>query len=104
MMLIVSVIVMYSYIYTVCLVSRVLKDTYLKKHLSVIASKYSTCDMENKTKEFTLCSVFKYSPNRKGMIYCPNGKDIMVSMEYTLIIYSPNGKTMVLWNNRHGKR
>ena len=73
MMLIVSVIVMCSYIYTVCLVSRVLKDIYLKKHLSVIASKYSIFDMENKTKEFTLCSMFKYSPNRKGMVYCPNG-------------------------------
>ena len=73
MMLIVSVIVMCSYIYSVWLVSRVLKHTYLKEHLSVIASKYSICDMENKAKEFTLCSIFKDSLNRKGMVYGPNG-------------------------------
>ena len=50
----------------------------------------------------------KHSP--KGMVYGPNRKGIMASLEYTLIIYSPNGKGMVLQNNvfpsanRHGKR
>ena len=43
------------------------------------------------------------------MVYGSNGKGIMASLEYTLIIYSPSGKGMVLWNvfpsgNRHGKR
>ena len=28
--------------------------------------------MEKKTCEFTLCSMFKYSPNEKGMFYGPN--------------------------------
>ena len=58
-MLIVSYIVMCSYLYSVCLVSRVLKNTYLKKHLSVIASKYNIYDMENKTYEFTLGDIQK---------------------------------------------
>ena len=54
--------------------------------------------------------MFKHSPNRKGMVYGPNGKGIIASLEYTLIIYSPNRKDMVLQNNvflsgnRHGKR
>ena len=26
-----------------------------------------------------------------------NGKGIMAPMEYTLLVYSPNGKSMVLW-------
>ena len=40
--------------------------------------------------------MFKHSPNEKGMVYGPNGKRIMASKEYTLIIYSPNEKDMVL--------
>ena len=39
-MLILSVIVMCSYLYPVCLVSRVLKNTYFKEQFSVVASKY----------------------------------------------------------------
>ena len=60
--------------------------------------------------EFTLCSMFKHSPNGKGVVYDPNEKGIMASVEYTLMIYSPNGKSMDLRNvvlpscNRHGKR
>ena len=44
------------------------------------------------------------------MEYSPMEKDIMAQMEYTLMVYSPNGKGMVLWKivfrsgNRHGKR
>ena len=40
MMLILSVIAMCSYLYPVCLVSRVLKNTYFKEQFSVVASKY----------------------------------------------------------------
>ena len=40
--------------------------------------------------------MFKHSPKGKGMVYGLNGKKIMASMEYTVIIYSPNGKDMVL--------
>ena len=54
--------------------------------------------------------MFKHSPNGKGMVCGPNGYGIMASIEYTLIIYSTNGKDMFLWNivfpsgNRHRKR
>ena len=59
MMLITSDIVMCSFLYSVCLVSRVLKNTYSKEHLSVIASKYNIYNMENKTYEFTLGDIQK---------------------------------------------
>ena len=39
-MLTLSVIVMCSYLYPVCLVSRVLKNTYFQEQFSVVASKY----------------------------------------------------------------
>ena len=42
--------------------------------------------------------MFKHSPNGKSMVYGPNGKGIMALIEYTLIIYGPSGKSMVLWN------
>ena len=54
--------------------------------------------------------MFKHSPNGKGMVYGPNEKGVTASIEYTLIIYSSNGKGMDLWNivlpscNGHGKR
>ena len=44
------------------------------------------------------------------MVHHPIGKGIMASMEYTPIIYSHDGKSIVLWNivfssdNRHGQR
>ena len=63
---------MCSYLYLVCLLCRVLKKTYFKEHLPVVASKYSLCDMENNT-QAKLCSMFKYNPNGKGMVYGPNG-------------------------------
>ena len=47
MMLIFSIIVIYSY--SVYLFSVVLKDTYFKEHLSLVASKYSLTNMENDT-------------------------------------------------------
>ena len=40
--------------------------------------------------------MFKHSPNGKGKVYGPDGKNIMASVEYTVIVYSPNGKGMVL--------
>ena len=30
--------------------------------------------------------------------YSPNEKSIMAPMKYTLMVYIPNGKDMVLWN------
>ena len=39
--------------------------------------------------------MFKHSPNKKDMVYGPNGKEIMAAKEYTLIIYGPNEKGMV---------
>ena len=59
MMLIFSIIVMCSYLYSGYLLSRVLKNIYFKEHFLVVASKYSICDMENKTKESTLRSLEK---------------------------------------------
>ena len=87
MMLTLSVIGMFSCLYPVCLVFRILKNTYFKEQLSVVVSKYRNLHYD----------------------HGPNGKGIMASMEYILIIYSPNGKDMDLWNifspsgNRHGK-
>ena len=65
------------------------------------ASKYSRCNMEENTKEFKLCSIFKHSLNGKDKVYgpmeySPNGKGIMAQVDYILIVYSPNGKGMVL--------
>ena len=70
MMLMFFIIVMCSYFYSVCLVSLVLKKPYSKEHLSVVAFKYSTCDIGN---EFELCSMLKHGSNGKCMIYGPNG-------------------------------
>ena len=78
-MLIFCIIVMCLYLYSLSLVCWALNN---KEQLSVVASKYSICDMENNTQEFKLCLVFKHSPNGKGMIYGPNGKEIMAPMEY----------------------
>ena len=72
MMLIFSIFVMSSYLYLVCLLYRVLKKTYFKQHLSVVASKYSLSDTQNNTQS-KLCSMFQYSPNENGIVYGPNG-------------------------------
>ena len=62
MMLIFSITVMCLYLYSECLVYRVLKKTYFKEHLSVVASKYRICDMDNNTQEFKLfkCSILNH--------------------------------------------
>ena len=59
--------------------------------------------------------MFKLSPNGKDMTlapmeYGPSGKDIMVPMENTPMVYSTNGKVTFLSkiifrrSNGHGKR
>ena len=68
-----SIIVICSYLYPMCLVFAVLKNTYFKKHFSVVASQWSLCNSENNTLEIKLCLMFKHSPNGKGMVYGPNG-------------------------------
>ena len=95
-----SIIVICSYLYSVCLVFAVLKNTYFKKHFSVVASQWILCNTENNTLEFKLCLMFKIAPMEKTwfmapMEYIPNGKGIIVPIEYTLTVYSPNGKGMV---------
>ena len=57
--------------------------------------------MENNTYEFKLCSMFKHGSNGKGVVYgqmeySPNGKGIIAPREYNLVVYSLNGKVMVL--------
>ena len=94
MLLIFSIIVMSSYLYLVCVLYRVLKKTYVNQYLSVVASIYSLCATPNNTQS-KLCSMFKYSPSGKGIVYGlnghnTNGKGIMTRMKYILIIYSPN--------------
>ena len=55
MMLVFSIAVTCPYLYSVCLVYRVLKNTYFKEYISVVASKYCICNTENNTQEFKLC-------------------------------------------------
>ena len=47
MMLIFTIIVMHSYLSSVCWICLILKNTYLKEHPWVIASKYSIYNTEN---------------------------------------------------------
>ena len=65
-MLVFSIIVICSYLYSVCLVCRFLKNTNFKGHLSVVVSKHSLCDTESNTSEFKLTLMFKLSSNGKG--------------------------------------
>ena len=58
------------YLTSVCLLSRILKETYFREHLSVVPSKYSLCDMENNT-QCKLFSMSRYSSNGKGVVYGP---------------------------------
>ena len=53
-----------SYLYLVCLLYRVSKKIYFKQHLSVVASKYSLSDVQNKTQS-KLCSIFNIAPIEK---------------------------------------
>ena len=99
LMLIFSIIAICLYLYSECLVCRVLKN---KDQLSVVASKCSICDMENNIQEFKLCSMLKHSPNGKGMIYGSNGIQPQWKRHYgTSGIYrkfnSPNEKGTILF-------
>ena len=92
-----SIIVTCPYIYSLCLVYQVLKNTYFKEYLSVVASKYYICDKENNTQEFKL---FKCSPNGKCVIYGTNGIKPQWEKYYGTngiypMVHRPNGKGMV---------
>ena len=53
-MLIFSIIAVCSHLYSVCLICLVLKSSYFKELFSVVASKYSICDIENNKKSDNL--------------------------------------------------
>ena len=72
MMLIFSIIVICSYVYSVVFFSWILKSKHFWEHLSAVAFKYGIHDMENNTWKFKLCSMFKHNLNGKGMVYGPN--------------------------------
>ena len=100
MMLIFPIIVMHSYIYSVCLVCLVLKDTYFKDHPWVIASKYSISNTED-NRNVNYVYYLNLAPMEKVWFLAPlehshNGKDIVVPMKYIFMVYSPKGKDMVL--------
>ena len=85
MLLILSVIVMCSYLYPVCLVSPVLKNTHFKEHLLVFASKYSNL-------HHVQC--LSIAPMEKVWFMALMKKELWP--QYTVMIYSPNGKDMDL--------
>ena len=90
-MLILSVIVMCSYLYPVCLFSRVLKNTYFKEHLSVVASKY---------RNLRYVQYLNIAPVEKAWFMALMEKEFsqfkILKKKRILIIYSPNGKGMDL--------
>ena len=88
MMLVFTIIVMHSYLYSMWLLCLVLKNTYFKEHTGVIASKYSICNMENNRNLNYCFLLFKLRPNGEGMLFGSSGiqpqwKSIMVPMEYS---------------------
>ena len=100
-MLIISITVMCSYLYSVCLVSQVLKNTYFKEHFSVVVSKYSLSDMEKILRSLNYVHCLKIVQMEKAwfmvsMEYTRNVKGIMVPTENALIFYRPNRKGMIL--------
>ena len=105
--LIFAVIVICPYLYSMCLVSPVLKSPYFKEHLSVVAFNITYAIWKNV--QFLNMTPMKKAWFMAPIEYSSNGKD-MVPMKYNLLVYSPNGKGMVLWKvvfgrgNRHGKR
>ena len=74
-MLISSFIVICWYLYSVCLVSRVLKNIYFKDTFQWLLPNiaYSIWKIENNAQKFELCLMFKYSANSKGVVLAPNG-------------------------------
>ena len=100
MMLIFTIIVMYSYLYSVCLHCLVLKNTYFTEPPWVIASKYSISNTEdNRNLIYVYClnlALMKKVWFLAPLEYNHNGKGIMVPMKYIFMVYSPKGKDMVL--------
>ena len=85
---------MCSYLYSVCLVSHVLKNIHLKEDFSVVVSKYSLSDMEKTLRSLNHLQCLKIVQMEKAwfmisMEYSRNGKGIMVPIENTLIFYTP---------------
>ena len=76
MMKIVSVIVMCLYPYSVRLVSRVLKNIYLKKHLSVIASKYNIAIWKTRLRTFQYVQCLNIAPMEKAWFMAPMDKEL----------------------------
>ena len=99
MMLILSIIVICSYLHSVCLVSAVLKNIkYFKKHLPNGA--YAIRKTISRNLNYARCLNIAPLEMTWFMVpveYIPNGKGIIIPIEYTLMVYSPNGKVMVLW-------
>ena len=85
-MLVFSIIVMCSNLYSVCLVFQILKNTCLKKHLSVVGSKYSLCVMESNSWNLNYVQCLTIAP----MEYNPNGKGTLVPVEYNPIVSRPS--------------
>ena len=81
MMLIFSIIVMCSYLYSY--LSQVLTKTYFKEHPSVVGSKYGLCNMENNLNyvQYLNIVLMKKAWFMAPMEYNPNGKGIMAPMK-----------------------
>ena len=69
MMLILSIIVMCSYLYLVCLLYRVLKKP--SNTFQCLLPNITINNTQNNTQS-KLCPMFKYSPNGKGIVYGPS--------------------------------
>ena len=92
--LIFAIIVICPYLYSMCLVSLVLKNTYFKELLSVIAFNITYAIWKNV--QFLNMTPMKKAWFMGPMEYISNGKGIKVSMKYNLLVYRPNGKGLVL--------
>ena len=92
--LIFAIIVICPYLYSMCLVSLVLKNTCFKELLSVIAFNITYAIWKNV--QFLNMTPMKKAWFMGPMEYISNGKDIKVPMKYNLLVYRPNGKGLVL--------
>ena len=92
--LIFAIIVICPYLYSMCLVSLVLKNTYFKEHLSVIAFNITYAIWKNV--QFLNMTPMKKPWFMAPVEYSSNGKGIKVPMKYNLLVYRPNGKGLVL--------
>ena len=112
MMLIISIIVMCLYLYSLCMVCRDLNN---KGQVSVIVSNRGYAIWKTILRNLNYVQYLNIAPMDKAwfmapMEYSPNGKYVMAPMEYIPKFNSPNGKGMVLWTiifrsgNGHVKR